>query len=337
MTRYGLRSLWGLGGSVVVLLAGCGGSAATSHGGSATPAPVPVTVAYMPTVGALGVAIAQHEGYFTKAGLDVHLSSFETGPDEIDAMASGQIDMGYIGAGAGFLPMKGGAKAVMIDSISLAEGIVVAQGSGVRTVSDLKGKSVLVPLGTTGEIILYEALTSAGLNLSDVTPINITPTAEVAAFLSHRAPAMAGWVPNTTEALAKSPGARMLVSDKTYYPALSLPNIWVASNQFAASHPAVVQRFLWAILQADTFEATHTSEALQWAAQLTGVPAATLQESVASVKWLTASQTVADAENGTAAAWLQQLADTFIAMKELTSVPSVSTYARLNWAALAKP
>lgn len=316
--------------------AGAAGSAPSVASVAPSLAPASLTVAYMPTIGAMGVAIAQAQGYFKEAGLTVDLKSFQTGPAAIDAMASGAVDLGYIGPGATFLLMKGAAKAVMADSISMAESIVVAKGSAITSPANLKGQSVLVPLGTTGEIILYEALASAGLSLSDVNMINITPTAEAAAFISKRAPVMAGWSPNTDEALAQSPGSSTLVSDQTYYPKVSLPNVWVASNAIASKHPNVVKRFLWAIMQADNYEAQHTTQALQLTSKLTGVPQKLLNQTLSSVKWLDESQIVKYAQDGTATGWFQSLGQTFVAMKELASAPAASTYSLLDWSVQAQ-
>jgi len=325
-----------------VVTVGCGANGAvgsttgTGTNTAVSSAPASITVAYMPNMGgASSLAVAQQQGYFKKAGLNVQLDNFQTGPAELDAMASGTVNIAYIGPGAIFLAMKGKAKVILVDSISMGDSIVVAPHSGVRTVADLKGKSVLVPVGTTGEIILYEALHSAGLSLDDVNMINTAPSAQVPAFLSNRAPIMAGWDPNTTEAMSRLPGSHILVSDHTYFPNVSLPDVWTVSNQFAIAHPNTVKRFVGAILQAMNYKTKHMSQTVSWTSQLTNVPGPLLQQTISSAVWPTKSQILQDYKSGAVKSWFDSLAKTFVAMKTLPSVPKYSSYALPNVVAQA--
>ncbi len=293
--------------------------------------PTTITVAYMANMGgASTLAVAEQMGYFKKAGLNVHLDLFQTGPAELDAMASGTVNIAYIGSGAAFLPMKGLAKIFFIDSIGLGDGVVVSKTSGVHTLAQLKGKSILLPMGTTAEIILYEALKKAGLTLNDVHLVNTSPSSEVPAFLSGRAPIMAGWDPNLQVVLHKSPGSKLLASDRMFYPQVSLPGIWTASNSFAKTGVPTLSKFTWAMLQAVNYKSSHMSQAVSWTSKMTGVPDNLLAQSVKDSIFPTESTLIKYYTSGDVAKWFNTLGSTFVAMKALPKAPAYSSYSLPN-------
>jgi NitT/TauT family transport system substrate-binding protein len=89
------------------LVAACGGasdtgkssSGAKSSGGSGASA-TSITVGYQPDLhGAAPMLIAQQQGYFKQAGLNVKLVRFPTGPPLFAALQAGKLDFGLRGAG----------------------------------------------------------------------------------------------------------------------------------------------------------------------------------------------------------------------------------------------
>lgn len=287
---------------------------------------IPLTVAYMPNMGgASTLAVAMQKGFFTQAGLDVKLQQFQTGPDEFDAMASGTVSIAYIGSGASYLPMEGRAKIFMIDSIGLGDGVVVSKSSGVTTLAQLKGKDVLLPMGTTAEIVLYEALKKAGLSLSDVNLVNTSPTVTIPAFMSGKAQIISGWDPGLSDILAKSKGAKLLAGDRMFYPQVSLPGIWTASNAMVKK-PVTLEKFTWAMMQAMTYKSKNMSQTVDWTSQLTGVDGNLLTGSVKDSIFLTGPQLVKDTKNGSVRHWFNTLAATFVAMHALPKAPGYTSY-----------
>ena len=80
-----------------------------------------VRVAYMPNMGSGSTLVtAQEMGYFEDYGLDVTLTQFQSGPTEIAAMASGDIDISQIGHGAHSLCIEGQAKIFAIDCLGVS-------------------------------------------------------------------------------------------------------------------------------------------------------------------------------------------------------------------------
>ena len=76
--------------------------AAVMLGLAATPAPAEqIRVGYIPIIGAAPIFVADKEGWLKEAGLEPKFTTFESGPNMIQALASGTIDV-YV---AGIAPL----------------------------------------------------------------------------------------------------------------------------------------------------------------------------------------------------------------------------------------
>ena len=94
-------------------------------------------------------------------GLQPDLEVFTNGPIQIQAFGSGSLDFGYVGPGALWLPASGRAKVIAIDDLGQADRVMAR--AGIRTMTELKGKKVGVPEGTSGDMLLRLALRKQGM------------------------------------------------------------------------------------------------------------------------------------------------------------------------------
>lgn len=286
-----------------------------------------INVAYlgnMQSGSALTAAI--NKGYFAQEHLKVNPVQFQTGPLEVNAMKAGSIQFLSVGPGIMYLPMKGEGKYLFSDAVSLADSVVASKSAGVTTLVDLKGKSVLVPLGSTGELILLEALHKAGLKLSDVHMINTAPAEQVTAFLAGSAPVMAGWAPITTQILNKDSNAITIASDPNFYPSTSFPVNWAVDNSYAQNNPSVVSRFVRAMERGATYRTQHLSQVAGWLASLSKVPLSLILESEHQTKWFTGSQIAANYQSGAVAKWMGRYNQLYIQEGILTSTVPFDQY-----------
>ncbi|MCE4225904.1 ABC transporter substrate-binding protein [Methylobacterium sp. C25] len=83
--------------SALALLAGL----VTTLPASAQQAPIPVRIGVIPIIGAAPIFVARGEGWLKEAGLEPTFTTFESGPNMIQALASGTIDI-YV---AGVAPL----------------------------------------------------------------------------------------------------------------------------------------------------------------------------------------------------------------------------------------
>jgi sulfonate transport system substrate-binding protein len=108
--------------------------------------------------------------------------------------------------------------------------------SSIKTVSDLKGKTVALVKGTGSHYFFVQALERAHVSYSDIKPIYLEPADAAAAFASGRIDAWVAWDPYITLATKKL-SARILVDQK------GIPSnggFLLASRKFATAHPELI-------------------------------------------------------------------------------------------------
>lgn len=299
-------------------LAACGSSsnAGASDSGST------IHVAYMPDVHGAGlIAIGEKQGYWKDAGITVDAKQFADGPTEIQAMASGDIDIAYIGPGATWMAATGRAVVVTADSLNIGD-YLIGQ-SDISDLGQLKGAKVGYPEGTSGEMILRLALQKAGLTMSDIDAVPLDADAVVPAFVGGKIDVAAIWAPLSEEIRTRVPDANFLVSDKDFSDQYSFPQSWVASKDFVENHPDELQSFLQGFAASNDFRAKNLDKAVTITADYTKVDPKNLQAQVTTTTWLTSDQLKQAYENGDAAGWYENLEKLFVDMGSMDkSVPA---------------
>ncbi len=150
--------------------------------------------------GAIGM-IADAANTFKKAGADVKIFRFDSGKTTRDAMISGRVDIGVIGA----TPFVIGAAKGQMQAIGLALygaktlAVVAGLKSGINSIKDLKGKRVGSQLGSsTDHVFKSKILPKAGLSEKDVQIVNVRFQNHVAALAAGSIDAFAGVEPFPT-------------------------------------------------------------------------------------------------------------------------------------------
>lgn len=180
--------------------------------------------------GTIGM-IAESEDLFKKAGGNVAVHTFDSGKTTRDAMISGRIDIGVIGA----TPFVIGAAKGELEAIGLALygaktlAVVVGAKSGINTVKDLKGKKVgSQPGSATDAVFLNKILPKAGLTKDDVQLVNVRFQNHVSALASGSIDAFAGVEPFPSVAEVEKIGKVL-----TDYSDYDLQPILLAANKSA--------------------------------------------------------------------------------------------------------
>jgi NitT/TauT family transport system substrate-binding protein len=96
--------------------------------GAAAPAwaQTPVRVGVIPVVGAAPLFVANGEGWLKAAGLDVTVTTFESGPNMIQALASGTIDVYVAGVAPLGVARARGVDVKVVASTAVGENVFVA-------------------------------------------------------------------------------------------------------------------------------------------------------------------------------------------------------------------
>jgi len=155
----------------------------------------------------------------TSAGLldnlpyKIEWSTFTSGPPELEAASAGAIDIGAVGNTPPIFAAAANAKIAVVSAqlgdVS-GDALLVPKNSGLRTLADLKGKTIAVAKGSSAHGVTLGILRKAGLSLTDVTLSFLQPADAYAAFTQNRVDAWSVWDPYTSQALLET-GARVLV------------------------------------------------------------------------------------------------------------------------------
>jgi sulfonate transport system substrate-binding protein len=156
-----------------------------------------------------------------------------------------------------------------------ARDIIVQDSSPIRSVADLKGKTVAVSKGSGSNFLLISALKKAGLTLNDITPVYLEAPDGVAAFSSGKVDAWAIWDPFL--ATQQREHHVRVVADGTDGVA-NYNRFYVANTSFAKAHPEVLQVVFDTLHDAGQWVKGHPQEAAKNLAPLWGnIPPETVE------------------------------------------------------------
>lgn len=199
----------------------------------------------------MNAARATHQ--FEKAtGWKIEWRKFASGTDVIAAMASGDVKVGELGSSPLAIAATQGVnlQMFMFDyAIGKSESLIARNGSGIKTLADLKGKRVAVPIGSTSHFSLMGAINHAGLKPSDVTIMNMKPDQIAAAWQQGTIDAAFIWPPVQTEILKT--GKRIVGADQTAQWGYPTFNAWVVNTKFAKTNEAQLVAFAKAMDKAN--------------------------------------------------------------------------------------
>ncbi|MDO5859672.1 ABC transporter substrate-binding protein [Methanobrevibacter sp.] len=105
-----------------------------------------VKIGYLPSDHDAALFVADAQGKYAEKNITTELVQFNNGGDLMTAMASGEVDVGYVGIAP---VLSSVAKGVPVKVISSAQtegsGIIVTKDSNITSAADLKGKSIATP------------------------------------------------------------------------------------------------------------------------------------------------------------------------------------------------
>ncbi|NNB47048.1 taurine ABC transporter substrate-binding protein [Pseudomonas chlororaphis] len=209
-----------------------------------------VTVAYQTTVDP--AKVAQADGTYEKVTqAKIDWRKFDNGADIIAAIASGDVQIGYLGSSplTAAITRKVPVETFLIATqIGAAEALVARDGSGIKTPQDLVGKKVAVPFVSTGHYSLLAALKHWKIDPSKVQILNLAPPAIIAAWKRGDIDATYVWDPAL--GVAKENGKVLITSGELAQFGAPTFDAWIVRKDFAEKHPQIVTAFAKVTLDA---------------------------------------------------------------------------------------
>ncbi|WP_433266474.1 ABC transporter substrate-binding protein [Actinosynnema sp. CS-041913] len=199
----------------------------------------------------------------------IEWSTFTSGPPLLEAASAGAIDIGGVGNTPPIFAAAADARIAIVYSAKgnvESDTILVPGGSALRSVPDLRGKSIAVAKGSSahGQVLL--TLSAAGLTTKDVRLNFLQPSDAYAAFQQKRVDAWAVWDPYTSQALLEA-DARVLTDGQGKANGYTFQ----VAGRAAVDDPgksAAIKEFLTRFGKAQRWADTHRDEwARAWAAE----------------------------------------------------------------------
>lgn len=223
--------------------------------------PVPVKAGVVAAASAGGVFIAQERGYFKELGINLETVPIDTGPRLIPALASGELNVGFGGVGAGlFNALARGVDIKIVAGANVRQpgikdaAIVVRKDlideGKVKDFADLKGMKVAVgALDGAAGVELAQALAKGNLKISDVNVVTMGYPDMLVAFGNKSIDAGLEIEPNVTNGIEKNlalPLKGLGIGD-------IFPNhhgaVYLYSAQFIKNNPEAAKRFMVALIR----------------------------------------------------------------------------------------
>jgi len=231
--------------------------------------------------------VAQKEGYFAAANLDVEIRIGRGTTDVLAKMSTGNAEFGSGGVGA-LMQAQAEApvpvKAVLSIFNKPPDAIFTYEGSGIKTIKDLEGRTVVTATFTSSNALWPVVAGLNGLDLSKIKLIKTDPTATSAMVATGKADALINWVTSGggIDSVLKAAGKKMVVLPWSEYGLDGYGLSIFASDKVIAEHPDVVARFVAACEKAIQFSLANPEAAAKDLKD--AVPMVDLDTSIVEVK-----------------------------------------------------
>ena len=241
-------------------------------------------------------------------GIAVKWVEFPAGPQLLEGLNVGAIDVGFVGEAPPIFAQAAGARFVYVGNAPaapLAEALVVPRNSPLRTAVELKGKRVALNKGSNVNYLLVKLLEKNGLRYSDISPVYLAPADARAAFEKGAVDAWVIWDPFLAAA-EQQVGARQigdgtgLVNNYSFY---------LSQTDFVQANPHLIQELFANTQDAARFVQADTARAAALIAPLQGLEVAVVETSLKRYRFGVTPVTPA------VAAEQQKIADTFHDLK----------------------
>jgi NitT/TauT family transport system substrate-binding protein len=189
-----------------------------------------------------------------KCGIKVEEHVFAKGPDVMQAILAGELDVGATASEAAISGRANGAPIYVVAGFAKGGARLVARPDGnIKSIKDLKGKKVGVTRGGIHEVLLAAELAQAGLTFSDqpgkdVQLIFLAFADLNQALLGKNIDAIMQSEPQSSQAINKGFGVEVM---KPYDTPIGEPvRTMVMSEKFYKERRATAAKFMSCFLQA---------------------------------------------------------------------------------------
>lgn len=202
--------------------------------------------------------ITEERNLFSSNTIQINAKNYDTGAKLQEAVASGEVDLALLSEYAllNQILQKKDLSSIAVVQKSEFLVIIARQADGIAGIANLKGKRIGLARGTISEFYLGRTLNLNGVNIQDVTLVNLSQ-AQVGDALAK------GEVNAALVYRVSTPQIQERVAETAVWPAQSGQPVFtmlVGRTDWITQHADLVKRLLKAIDQANNYITGHVSE-----------------------------------------------------------------------------
>jgi NitT/TauT family transport system substrate-binding protein len=201
-----------------------------------------------------GFALGKVAGIYDNAGIDIDIRSGNGSSSAHRLVANGDSDFAYGSCGAMINLASQGAEIISVAVIDAmgAEAIILRPDSGVETIADLKGKTILTTSNAGVNTFFPIVLANAGLTTDDVTITNVPDGALVSSYLQGAGDAVGilGGLDDKPAEIRANGGEDPILIPYSDFGVDQVGYCISTTKAMVAENPDLVERFVTATLEA---------------------------------------------------------------------------------------
>jgi ABC-type nitrate/sulfonate/bicarbonate transport system substrate-binding protein len=220
-----------------------------------------IAIGMVPNENSALIYVAQNQQYFIDNGLNVTLKNYISVGTAIGGLLNGGVNVSLSSDYVLVTSILTNASVSTFGTISKGESVYLVGRTdrGINNISDLKGKTIGVALGTAGEFYLGTFLQSNGIELNQVTEVNVPLGQSTSALANGTVDAVESvqpYISTIQNQLGNRAISWSVQSNQPYYVDA------VCLRSWAAAHPDLIVRFLKAMIQAQNYISNNQNNAM---------------------------------------------------------------------------
>lgn len=227
--------------------------------------PNTVKVGYIPIGDCLQLYVAEDLGFFNEAGIIVETKPMKGGAVIAPAVEAGEANVGWSNTisiiiahdkGFNFEFLTSGA--ISSEPENRVHSLLVQKGSAIKSVADLKGKTVAInTLGNINELSMVALLDRNGMKKKDIRLVEVPFPSMEAALKNGAVDAILAVEPFVTLTQSHGAGEVLVKSVHASYGEQFMIGGWFAKRNWITKHPKLAMRFQQAINKASDWIAAN--------------------------------------------------------------------------------
>lgn len=213
-------------------------------------------------------AVMEAAGQLSNLPYQVKWYEFPNAAPLLESLNASHLDAGLVGDGPlSFAVASGAAIKAIQASQYLGNAIIVKKGSSIKSAADLKGKKIATVKGSSGQNLVFSALSKANLPADSVQFVFTTPAEATLALDNGAVDAVATWEPYVSFAIAQSDAVIAVDGD-----AFPVSNYLVATDRAITDKRAALEDFRQRLIRARDWGVAHPQAYAQGIAKLLRLP-----------------------------------------------------------------